>query len=298
MYEDHKKYFKFTGRSRIDKSINSLLGIIEGISIDREINSSEIEFLNTWIEDKNELRDRHPFNELVPVIEHALADKLLTEEERDDIVWLCNRLQSSEFYDQITTDLQRLHAVVGGVVADTRITERELRGLSEWIESHNHLRGCWPYDEVGSLVTAVLADKIIDEQEHEMLFRYFSEFISILDSKTITSAPVAQGNGITGLCAVCPEIEFRDRIFAFTGASARYPRSRLEKTVVDLGGRTASGPGKKVDYLVIGADGNPCWAYACYGRKVEKAVELRKSGVKMMIIHESDFHDAVVDAAR
>ena len=60
----------------------------------------------------------------------------------------------------------------------------------------------------------------------------------------------------------------------------------------------ASGPGKRVDYLVIGADGNPCWAFACYGRKVEKAVELRKSGVRIMIIHESDFHDAVLDAGK
>lgn len=298
MHEEQKSYFKFTGRSRIDKSINSLLGIIEGIAIDSEINSSEVDFLHLWLEDKLELRDRHPFNELVPVIERALADRVLTEDEKNDIVWLCERLTSNEFYDQITADLQRLHAVVGGIVADTRISEQELRGLSEWINDHDHLRGCWPYDEIGSLVTTVLADKIIDEQEHEMLFRYFSEFVALLDSKTITSAPIASQGSVVGLCAVCPEIEFPDRTFAFTGASARYTRRKLTETVSDLGGHVASGPGKKVDYLVIGADGNPCWAFACYGRKVEKAVELRKSGVRIMIIHESDFHDAVLDASK
>lgn len=298
MKEEQKSYFKFTGRSRIDKSINSLLGIIEGIAIDSEINSTEIDFLHLWLEDKLELRDRHPFNELIPVIEQALADRVLTEDEKNDIVWLCERLTSNEFYDQVTTDLQRLHAVVGGIVADARISERELRGLSDWITDHEHLRGCWPYDEIGSLVTTVLADKIIDEQEHEMLFRYFSEFVSLLDSKTITTAPISDGKSVVGLCAVCPEIEFPERTFAFTGASARYPRRKLAETVSELGGQIASGPGKKVDYLVIGADGNPCWAFACYGRKVEKAVELRKSGVKIMIIHESDFHDAVLDAGK
>lgn len=298
MHKDHRNYFKFTGRSRIDKSVNSLLGIIEGISIDREINAAEIDFLNLWLEDKAELRDRHPLNELIPVVEHALADKILTEEEKDDIVWLCQRLTSSEFYDLVTIDLQRLHAVVGGVVADTRISEQELRGLSDWIDDHAHLRGCWPYDEIGSLVTTVLADKVIDEQEHEMLFRYFSEFIAILDSKTITSAPMDIGGSISGLCAVCPEVEFPERTFAFTGASSRYSRQQLTEKVTRLGGNVASGPGKKVDYLVIGADGNPCWAFACYGRKVEKAVELRKSGVKIMIIHETDFHDAVLDASK
>lgn len=298
MHEDHREYFNFTGRSRIDKSINSLLGIIEGIAIDHEINSSEIDFLHLWLEDKIELRNRHPFNELIPVVEQALADRVLAEDEKNDIVWLCQRLTSTEFYDQVTADLQRLHAVVGGVIADTNISQQELRGLSEWINDHDHLRGCWPYDEIGSLITTVLADRIIDEKEHEMLFRYFSEFISLLDSKTITSAPVSSGGSITGLCAVCPEVKFAEKTFAFTGASARYPRRRLTETVTRLGGNVASGPCKKVDYLVIGADGNPCWAFACYGRKVEKAVELRKSGVKIMIIHESDFHDAVLDASQ
>ena len=50
-----------------------------------------------------------------------------------------------------------------------------------------------------------------------------------------------------------------------------------------------------MDYLVIGAEGNPCWSYACYGRKVERAVELRKEGLRIMIVHERDFHDALVD---
>lgn len=56
-----------------------------------------------------------------------------------------------------------------------------------------------------------------------------------------------------------------------------------------------SAPSKKVDYLVIGAEGNPCWSYACYGRKVERAVELRKEGLRIMIVHERDFHDALVE---
>jgi hypothetical protein len=62
-----------------------------------------------------------------------------------------------------------------------------------------------------------------------------------------------------------------------------------------LGGEFVSSVTAKVKYLVIGAEGNPCWTYACYGRKVEKAVELRKSGVRLLIIHENDFHDAVAD---
>lgn len=52
---------------------------------------------------------------------------------------------------------------------------------------------------------------------------------------------------------------------------------------------------KPVNYLIVGAEGNPCWKFSCYGRKVEKAVELRKEGSRLLIIHELDFHDAVAD---
>lgn len=296
MHQDHEPYLKFTGRARLEKSINSLLGIIEGIAIDHEINSQELDFLDIWLESHRSLREKHPFNEIIPAIEHSLADRFLSEEEHQDLLWLCRRLISNEFFNHVTADLQRLHAVVGGIVADTSISAEELRGLGDWIDEHEHLRGCWPYDEIGSLVTTVLTDKKIDSEEHEMLFRYFSEFVALLDDRAIKSPPIEQAGTIIGLCAVCPEISFQDNLFCFTGASARYPRAKLKETVESLGGKVTASPSKKVDYLVIGADGNPCWAYACYGRKVEKAVELRKSGVRIMIIHESDFHDAVQDA--
>lgn len=295
MHQDHAPYIKFTGRARIEKSINSLLGLIEGIAIDHEINGAELKFLDLWLENHESLSQQHPFNELIPTLRRALADRVLTEEEHHDLVWLCQRLLSADYFDRITRDLQRLHAVVGGIVADTSISEAELRGLSEWVEEHGHLRGCWPYDEIGSLVTTVLADKVIDPQEHEMLFNYFSEFIAVLDDRSVKSPPLEVTGTVAGLCAVCPEIEFQDNTFCFTGASSRYPRQKLVDTVQSLGGKVVESPSKKVDYLIIGADGNPCWAYACYGRKVEKAVELRKAGVKLMIIHESDFHDAVQD---
>lgn len=34
---------------------------------------------------------------------------------------------------------------------------------------------------------------------------------------------------------------------------------------------------------------NPCWAYACYGRKVEQAIGLRKAGSQLLLVHEADF---------
>nr|WP_233259674.1 BRCT domain-containing protein [Ramlibacter sp. WS9] len=128
-----------------------------------------------------------------------------------------------------------------------------------------------------------------------MLRDFFSEFTSLLDDKTITSPSVKQGESLVGLCAVCPEIEFSGAKFCFTGASSKHKRSDLSALVQKLGGEVVGSLTSTVNYLVIGADGNPCWAYACYGRKVEKAVELRKAGARLLLVHENDFHDAVAD---
>lgn len=295
MHEDHKPYYRFTGRSRIEKSVNSLLGLVEGISIDGKINDDEVHFLNLWLDDHRGVQSKHPFNELVPVVAEAIADGELSDEERQDILWLCERLHSTEFFDQPTADLQRLHAILGGIAADGEITDEELQGLSQWLENHAHLRTCWPYDEVDSLVTAVLADHRIDPEEHKMLMSFFSEFVAILDDRTITNPVFSEQNTVSGICAVCPDITFEGAVFCFTGASNVYTRPGFIQVVQRMGGEAAPGVSKKINYLVIGAEGNPCWAYACYGRKVEKAVQLRKQGSSLLIVHENDFHDAVAD---
>ncbi|MCT8866281.1 BRCT domain-containing protein [Shewanella xiamenensis] len=295
MHSDHLPYYMKTTRSRMDKSINSLLGLFEGVAIDGRVNQAEIDFLNLWLAEYRDVQARHPFNELVPVIETVIGTGLLSEDERQDVKWLCENLTSVKYFNVITADLQRLHAILGGIISDGIISEDELNALSEWLGEHEHLRSCWPYDEVDSLITSVMADQRIDAQEHKMLLNFFSEFILTLDDNTITNPLSEEQRTLVGICAACPDIAFEGSTFCFTGASSKYTRSGFNSIVEQLGGMSAKHVSKKVNYLVIGAEGNPCWAYACYGRKVEEAVKLRKEGVTLLIVHEHDFHDAVAD---
>lgn len=288
-------YRKFMGKAELEKAINSLLGLIDGILIDATIKDKEIGFLRTWLDNHQINADKHPFNELMPVVERAISDGVLTEDEKEDINWLCNRLISSEYFNSATADMQKLHAILAGIASDGEISVQELNGLSTWLEEHTHLKRCWPYDEIDSLITNVLADNKISEDEHRMLMSFFGEFVSILDNKTVVSPVFLEGTNIVGLCAVCPEIAFADAVFCLTGESHKYSRSEFEKLISSLGGKASANVTKKINYLVVGSNGNPCWAYACYGRKVEKVVELRKAGHPILIIHENDLHDAVLD---
>ena len=96
MHPDHIPYFAYTPKSRLDKAIKTLVGIIEGVSIDAEINKKEFSFLSDWVREHEDVRNKHPFNELIPVLEEALADRVLTEDEKFDILWLCKKLSSKK----------------------------------------------------------------------------------------------------------------------------------------------------------------------------------------------------------
>lgn len=289
---------RYMGRAEFEKATHSLLGLVNGIAIDGRVNEAELQFLEMWIADHRIRADRHPFNELIPRVEAAIADGVLDAEERADILWLCEKLVEPDYFDAVTVHMQHLHAILAGIAADAEITIEELSGLREWIQAHEPLKGLWPYDEIEAVLVSVFRDGRIDPDEHAMLLRFFGEFVAILDGKTIVSPVLLKDGMLAGVCAVCPEIRIEGSVFCLTGKSFLMTRAKFQQVISDLGGIPSDSMTDRVDYLVVGAEGNPCWAYACYGRKVERAVELRKQGRRIQIVHENDFHDAVADSGK
>lgn len=284
------------GKSRLDKAINSLLGIIEGVSIDGKVTEDELRFLDLWLSEHRALRQTHPYSELIPLLEDACSDGTLSQDEREDIRFVCENLRSEKFYNFVTGDMQRLHGLLAGIIADGVVTKEELRGLADWLSDHEHLKTLWPYDELESLISIVLRDEVIESEEQKLLQKFFSEFVALLDDRTITDPVMLEGSTLVGVCAMCPEISFEGKTFCFTGASSKLTRTGFQELVERLGSFHTKAPTKNTNYLVVGAEGNPAWAFSCYGRKVEAAVKLRKQGIRLTIVHEHDFHDAVADA--
>lgn len=291
--KDSSAYRRFTGKVEFEKVFNTLIGLIEGIVIDAKINDVELGFLQAWRDEQRAKALKHPFNEIVPLLDEAIADGVLSSGGKEDILWLCKRLTASEYLTTAAADMLRLRSLVAAIGSDGHVSVDELCGLADWLLEHEHLKTCWPYDEIESLVSGVLEDGKIEPSEHALLMDFFGEFVAVLDSKAVASAGARDGATVVGLCAVCPEIRFPDSVFCLTGSSRKYSRQDFAAVISDKGGTAVNGVSKRVHYLVIGAEGNPCWAYACYGRKVERAVELRKEGHPIVIVHETDFHDAV-----
>lgn len=298
MHPDHRQYYRFTTKASIDKAINSLLGIIESMAIDRSIDAKEVAYLRQWVHDCQETRHLHPFDELISVVEPVLTEGVLSEEQHRDLTWLCNALRSTEYYDLITADMQRLHGIMRGILADGIVTEAEVRALADWLQEHDHLRTCWPYDEIDSVVSSALSDGRVDQQEQVLLREFLADFCHGGGDTCTPRAGCVAPSSIVGICASCPSIIFRNTLFCFTGTSRKFTRAQFTDAILRCGGKVANTVTRSLNYLVVCADGNPCWAYACYGRKVEEAVALRKTGAPLQIVHENDVHDAMTDSAR
>lgn len=291
---DHEEYFYFTGKSRLDRAMHTLEGLLEGITADGKVNDAEVSRLAIWLGQHSEFSDRHPFNEVIPILHQIVTDTWLNEDDRAGLLWVCNKYTTEEnYYDAITSDMQRLQGVLAGILADGVISEDEISSLAGWLDANEHLQSCWPYDELQSLITSVMRDGRIDESEQKQLQAFFGEFTNTPGRKAV--GPIDREATITGICAVCPEILFDERFFCFTGASKRSNRDGLAQIIRQHGGEFHPNLRKDTNYLIVGADGNPCWAFACYGRKVEDAMRRRREGQRLLIVHENDFWDAVAD---
>jgi len=295
MNHEKTEQAQFTQRGQIDKAIHTLEGLLKGIAIDGKINKKENEAITNWIESNINIAKHQPFIGIVEAIQFAFEDGFFTEDEKEDLIWLCNNFTTdNEYYKTVTSDIQRLQGMMAGIAADGIIEKGELLKLEEWLDEHDELTGCWPYDEIASLIVEVLKDGIIDLEEHAALIQYFKEFQSHFDESILDPSIELKTMTVGGICAVNPDIEFQDKHFILTGKSSKATRKELEKIIKNAGGFiNFKSVTKETNYLIVGNDGNQCWAFSTYGRKVESAIELRKQGFKMMIIQENDFWDAV-----
>lgn len=282
-----------TIRQRANRSLHTLQGLLNGFALDGVYSEPELVELKSWMAENEGVFGKHPFNEIVPRVALAIKTGRFDHEAKEDIVWLCQRLsEGSEYYDAITSDIQRLQGMLHGALADNHLSDEEIYALGEWLNEHSELQGCFPYDDLVVCLNDVYRDGVVDEAERDYLTSFFSSFAGFSSSKTSTQifeSGKLPPRRLAAVCAVDPVVEFSGRVFCLSGASPIAPRETMVEIIEDLGGMFSSSVVKDLDYLVVGNSGNPAWAYSCYGRKIERALKYQEDGCNLLIVHEHDF---------
>lgn len=288
----------FTTRSRADKAINSLKGILLGVIANDVISQIEIEELKKWADNHYDLINRNPFKEFMSIISNTVSQENISKEEIEDLYWLCQKYEGDNYYyNAITSDLQLLQGICHGLLSDGLLDEKEIISLDKWLEGNTHLNSYYPYDEIRSLLLSILSDGKIDNEEKLVLKAYLKQFVN-LENKEISQKidSEIQDINIAAHCTSEPNIEIKSKTFCITGILKSGNRNTIEKQIESLGGITTQSVNKSTDYLIVGDNGNKAWAFACYGRKVEQALTMRKKGHTITLIHEFDFMDVLQDS--
>lgn len=178
--------------------------------------------------------------------------------------------------------LDELIGLAKGLLADNLLHPAEVDFLITWMKANEHISNVWPANVLFDRVARALEDDVIDDEERKELFDILQKISGNgqLEENCSTALPLNDPQ---------PKVVFEGSTFCVTGKFAYGPRSEVEKLILDRGGELTKSVTKSLDYLVIGTFSSKDWIHSSHGRKIEKAVEYRDSGVALAIISEDHF---------
>ena len=270
------------------KQRQELAGILRGILADKMVNVRELAHLATWLRDQyDELGPDFEF--LREKVDDVLADGRVESDEEADL-WNAIRqaLDQCQTMGQSPGDhlARELVGVLKGVTADQVLNACELDFLKE------------------ELATALIAEHPLMHTVRLLIDQYDSDPYRLYRSLCAVAGHEPEEGVVGGLSIggifddPCePEgLVVTGASFCFTGTFVWGSRKLCAQRVVDLGGSFQKNLTTKTDYLVVGAMETRAWAATNYGRKIEAALDGRKTTGSPWIISEMAWHQALLRA--
>ncbi|MBU2987047.1 BRCT domain-containing protein [Saccharophagus degradans] len=178
---------------------------------------------------------------------------------------------------------RQLDTLIGlskGIAADGNVNQAEAEFLQSWLVQN----GQSEHPVILNLLTKVseaLADGVLDEEESRELLT----ILRTISGESSEIGEVAKTSSLP-LCSPAPKLDFAGKSYLFTGTCAYGNRKQCQAAIEALGGVVASSVTKKLDVLVLGTYVTESWAHETFGRKIEKAMAYRESGLPIAIVSE------------
>ena len=187
-------------------------------------------------------------------------------------------------FNRKNIDDRQVDTLIGlskGLVADGKINQSEAEVLLGWLVQSRSSTKNPIIHNLFERVDEMLSDNFLDDEESQ-------ELMGILTSISGDASEIGEvaKTASLPLCSPAPEIHFPESRFLFTGTFAYGTRAQCIEAVESLGGLISKSVTKSVNYLVLGSYVTDSWAHESFGRKIEKAMEYRDSGVPLAIISE------------
>ena len=276
------------------RQISELLGLCKGLIADGRVTQSEAESLYAWLIDQERL-GLPLVQTLQARVGQMLGDGVLDADESAELMRLIRALIDHRAEAEVPLsrsgvpanklDDYQASALLGlcrGLIADGKIDQSEADTLHTWLAAHE--------ETTENPVMAAFKEKLSKfAYEEAKNSNKNIELLKLLDGLVGGKTEVGECLRATTLWLddPPPEVRFEDRKFCLTGKFSHGRRRQCEDEIRTRGGRCQQSPAKTTDYLVIGSYAEGTWIQSAYGRKIEKAVALRASGLPVRIISET-----------
>jgi len=81
------------------KATQTLLGICSGLMADATLNNKEISYLQTWLAENKNVTNTWPGSAIASRINEIMADGIITENERSDLVSMLSEISGNYFHE-------------------------------------------------------------------------------------------------------------------------------------------------------------------------------------------------------
>jgi hypothetical protein len=269
------------------KAIYSLKGILQGVVADTALNTMEALYLNTWLLDSKPLRNDPDAVDLLDSISDALADGKFTAEELDDLNALITCIIEFRSYEDVTASdyLNEFLGLISGIVADDQINPEEFDYLHKWLNKHIDLVDDATVRSVAMKMVEFSALKQTTPSDEEALLSFLKQTAGIRFLET----GAADAHPMDHIADSIESMNHERAAMCFTGVFNTGTRKEVEAIAVRLGATPRKDPSKSIHYVVIGSQVSPDWKHTSFGRKIQKAIELRDGGHSLIILMEQEW---------
>ncbi len=277
-----ERAFSFSNEK--DRALYGLKGILAGVVVDQRLNEMELLFLDSWLQSQEHLSEDENVLAILTQVGEILEDGKISPDELQQMQASINQIitdKNSETLESVG-HIEELIGFLTGTASDGVLNDQEITGISSWLESNESVREIWPASVIVQRLAVILEDGIITDEEREDLLATVRQ---VTGTDTDESGLSYEASTEVWEDSV-DSLKLAGSIFCLTGDFVSGDRESVDTMLCCLGAETNSSVNKSVDYLVIGTLASRDWLYTSHGRKIEKALLLKRAGSDIKIITE------------
>ena len=189
-----------------------------------------------------------------------------------------------KIYNRARIDDRAVNELLGiskAIIADGIVDQKEAEFLQNWLIANSQVSDNPIVANLLKRIEEMLADEFLSSEESEELLQTLTQFtggnLEVGELLKSTTLPLDHPP---------PSLVVAGSRFCLTGTFAFGSRRDCEKEIIKLGGAVGSLT-KQTNYLVIGIYATDSWAHTSFGRKIEKAINMKEKGQEISIIGEN-----------